>query len=96
MTQDGKFLYASNRGHDSLAIFAVNDDGSLTAKGHQPTEATPRFFDLDPTGTYILAVGQNSGRMATYRVNRDDGSLEPMATFRVGESPLWIQFVPKE
>ena len=96
MTQDGRFLYASNRGHDSLAIFEVGDDGTLTAIGHQPTEATPRYFDLDPTGTYILAVGQNSGRMATYRINHEDGSLDPMATFEVGDSPLWIQFVPKE
>ena len=96
MTQDGKYLYASNRGHDSLAIFAVNEDGSLDAIGHQPTEATPRYFDLDPTGTYILAVGQNSGRMATYRIDKGDGSLEPMASFEVGDSPLWIQFVLKE
>lgn len=96
MTQDGRFLYASNRGHDSLAIFSVGDDGRLTAIGHQSTEATPRYFDLDPTGTYILAVGQNSGRMATYRINHEDGSLDPMATFEVGDSPLWIQFVPKE
>ena len=95
-TRDGRFLYASNRGHDSLAIYAVSDDGSLTAIGHQPTEATPRFFDLDPTGTYILAVGQNSGRMATYRINHEDGSLDPLASFKVGDSPLWIQFVPKE
>ncbi|HAA77384.1 TPA: hypothetical protein DCE37_19910 [Candidatus Latescibacteria bacterium] len=96
MTQDGKYLYASNRGHDSLAIFAVGDDGRLTAKGHQPTEETPRYFDLDPTGTYILSLGQGSGRMATYRINHDDGSLVPMATYKVGESPLWIQFVAKE
>jgi 6-phosphogluconolactonase len=96
MTQDGRFLYASNRGHDSLAIFSVNEDGSLTAEGHQATEATPRYFDFDPTGTYLFAVGQTSGRMATYLVNREDGTLEPMATFEVGDSPLWIQFVPKE
>tara|TARA_A100001037_G_scaffold150810_1_gene136219 strand:- start:4212 stop:5222 length:1011 start_codon:yes stop_codon:yes gene_type:complete len=96
MTQDGKYLYASNRGHDSLAIFAVGDDGTLTAKGHQPTEETPRYFDLDPTGAYILSLGQGSGRMATYRINHDDGSLVPMATYEVGESPLWIQFVAKE
>jgi 6-phosphogluconolactonase len=96
MTEDGRFLYASNRGHDSLAIFSVNDDGRLEENGHQPTEATPRYFDLDPTGTYILAVGQNSGRMVAYRINRRNGSLEPMATFKVGDSPLWIQFVPKE
>jgi len=96
MTQDGRFLYASNRGHDSLAIFAVNEDGTLDAIGHQPTEATPRYFDFDPTGTYILAVGQTSGRMTMYRIDQGDGSLESMASYEVGESPLWIQFVEKE
>jgi 6-phosphogluconolactonase len=96
MTKDGRFLYASNRGHDSLAIFAVSDDGGLVESGHQPTEATPRYFDLDPTGTYIFAVGQNSGRMATYRIDQGNGSLEPLAIFEVGDSPLWIQFVPKD
>ena len=96
MTKNGKFLYASNRGHDSLAIFAVNDDGSLDAIGHQSTESTPRFFDLDPTGTYILSVGQDSGYLATYRIDLSTGALEPMMKFEVGESPLWIQFVPKE
>jgi 6-phosphogluconolactonase len=92
MTHDGRHLYASNRGHDSLAIFSVNVNGTLVAEGHQPTEATPRFFDLDPTGNFILAVGQGSGRLATYRIDHKSGHLEPIETHDVGESPLWIQF----
>ena len=95
MTQDGRFLYASNRGHDSLAIFSVNEDGTLVGHGHQPTEAVPRYFDLDPTGKFMLAVGQGSGRMTTYRIDQESGSLDAIASFDVGDSPLWIQFVPK-
>ena len=93
MTPDGKHLYASNRGHDSLALFDVGDDGTLTAKAHFDTETTPRFFDLDPTGHFLYALGQGSGRMASYQVDAASGVLQPMEVYDVGESPLWIQFV---
>lgn len=96
MTKDGRYLYASNRGHDSIAIFSVNDDGTLTAQGHQPTEAIPRFFEIDPTGNYILSVGQNSGHLSSYKINHNTGQLEEMERFKVGESPLWIQFVAQQ
>ncbi|MDA0711277.1 MAG: beta-propeller fold lactonase family protein [bacterium] len=96
MAPDGRCLYASNRGHDSIAIFSVNKDGSLTALGHQPTEATPRFFELDPTGNFLLSVGQKSGHLSSYRINHENGKLEQMERFEVGKSPLWIQFVEKQ
>jgi 6-phosphogluconolactonase len=93
ITSDGKYLYASNRGHDSLALFAVSDNGTLTAKGHFATEPTPRFFALDPTGRFLYALGQGSGRLASYRVDADSGALEPLKVYEVGGSPAWIQFV---
>lgn len=96
MTQDGKFLYASNRGHDSLAIFSVNEDGTLTAQGHQPTEAIPRFFEIDPTGNFILSVGQSSHHLSSYKINHETGQLEHLERFEVGQSPLWIQFVKQQ
>ena len=96
VTQDGKHLYASNRGHDSLALFDVADDGPLTAKGHFATEATPRFFALDPTGKFVYSAGQGSGRLASYRIDADSGALEPLKVYEVGKSPLWILFVEKE
>lgn len=94
ITRNGRFLYASNRGHESLAIFAVNADGSLDARGHQPTEAGPRFFDLDPTGKFLLCVGQRSGHLSLYRLLAD-GSMTRCSRHRVGESPLWIHFVKR-
>ena len=93
ITPDGQFLYGSNRGHDSLALFAIGDDGRLTAKGHYPTEATPRFFELDPSGRFVYSAGQGSGRLASYRIDAASGELTPLEQREVGNSPLWITFV---
>ena len=59
----GKFVYGSNRGHDSIAIFAVDTaTGTLTPKGHQATGGkTPRNFGIDPDGRFLLAANQDSG-----------------------------------
>ena len=58
----GRFVYGSNRGHDSIAIFTVDDEmGRLTSVGHQPTGGrTPRNFEIDPSGTFLVAENQNS------------------------------------
>jgi len=93
MSADGRYLYASNRGPESLAVFTVNDDGTLSPKGHFATEPTPRFFDLDPSGNFLYSAGQLSGRLASYRIDTASGSLEPLETHEVGDSPLWITFV---
>ncbi|MFH1569128.1 MAG: beta-propeller fold lactonase family protein, partial [Gemmatimonadota bacterium] len=93
VTRDGRHLYASNRGHESLARFEIEADGTLTARGHVPTEPTPRFFDLDPTGRFVYSAGQKSGKVAAYRIVPETGALEPMAVYEVGEGPLWITFV---
>jgi 6-phosphogluconolactonase len=93
MTPDGRSLFASNRGHDSLALFEVAEDGRLSANGHVSTEATPRFIAVDPTGQFVYSAGQKSGRMASYKIDAATSALEPLAIYDVGQSPLWIQFV---
>ena len=93
VTSDGRHLYASNRGHESLALFDINDDGSLSAKGHFPTEPTPRFFEIDPTERFIYSAGQNTGRLVSYRRDAASGTLETLGHHQVGETPLWIQFI---
>ena len=77
---DGKFVYGSNRGHDSIAIFAVDaTTGKLTAAGHQPTLGKkPRHFAIDPTGTYLLAANQESDNIAVFRIDRATGGLTPV------------------
>ncbi|MBC7235504.1 MAG: lactonase family protein [Chloroflexi bacterium] len=86
----GRFLYASNRGHDSIACFTLDEKtGALTSLGQQPTEKTPRVFGLDPEGRFLLAAGQGSGRMASYRI-REDGTLSPLEVYEVGNNPMWV------
>ena len=87
----GRFLYVSNRGHDSIACFAIDAvTGELTALGQQPTEETPRVFSLDPEGRFLLAGGQGSGRLATYAIDPDTGKLRPLEVYTVGERPMWV------
>lgn len=88
---DGRFLYVSNRGHHSIACFALAaDSGALSSLGQQPTEQTPRDFNLDPDGQYLYAAGQASGRLAAYRIDPHSGRLTPLETYEVGKSPTWV------
>jgi len=87
----GRFLYAPNRGHNSIACFSVDAyTGRLTPIGRVPTEAVPRAFSLDPEGDFLFAAGLESGRLASYRVNGDTGELEPLETYAVGKAPMWV------
>lgn len=93
MASSGKFLYATNRGHDSIAIFAVNDvTGMLTSLGQHPTLRTPRAFAIDPTGNFILVGGLDDGLLATYRVEQS-GHLSHLSTQPVGDQPMWVEVV---
>jgi len=88
LTPSGQFLYVANRGHNSIAGFAVDAaTGRLTAIGHEPTEAVPSAFGLDPAGHFVFAAGSASGRLASYRVNRETGALTPLTTYAVGRRP---------
>jgi 6-phosphogluconolactonase len=87
----GKFLYAPNRGHNSIAGFRVSDaDGRLTSLGPTPSETIPRAFSLDPEGKYLYAAGLESGRLAAYKVDQDTGKLEPREVYPVGKAPMWV------
>lgn len=81
VSPDGKFLYGSNRGHDSIAIFAIDAAGRLRLVGHQPTLGrTPRNFAIDPTGDYLLAANQTSDSVVVFRIDRATGRLTPVGT----------------
>jgi len=75
VSPDGRFAYGSNRGDDSLAVFAVDPStGRLTARGHAPVGGKyPRHFTIDPTGGFILAAHQNSGQVAVLRLDPASG-----------------------
>jgi 6-phosphogluconolactonase len=87
----GKFLYVPNRGHNSIAGFAVDaSTGRLTAVGHVATEAVPSAFSLDPEGHFVFAAGSASGRLAAYRINGETGALTPLETYAVGQRPMGV------
>ena len=91
LAASGQFLYVGNRGHNSLAGFAVDaTTGQLTALGHVATEAVPSAFGLDPTGQFVYAAGTASGRMASYRINDKTGTLTPLETYAVGQRPAAV------
>src|SRR5262249_52274089 len=86
----GKFVWVSNRGHDSLAGFAIDRTGKLTALGQTPTEKTPRSFEITPDGRWALGAGEGSGKLAVYRVDAETGKLTRAHTYPVGKSLTWV------
>jgi 6-phosphogluconolactonase len=91
----GKFLYGSNRGHDSLAIFSIDQNsGRLTTVGHQPTGGkTPRNFGIGPNGTFLLAANQSSNNVVVFRIDQQTGRLTPTGHSIDVDSPVCVKFV---
>ena len=86
----GNFLYASNRGHNSIACFRIDPElGTLSLLGQQPTESVPRAFNLDPDGNFLFAAGLETGRLASFRI-LTYGRLEQLRVTEVGQSPMWV------
>jgi 6-phosphogluconolactonase len=81
ITPDGRFVYGSNRGHDSIVAFAADQTtGALTLIEHEPCGgSTPRDFDLDPLGTFIVVANQNSSNLAAFRIE-SDGKLSALGS----------------
>jgi len=90
---NGKFVYGSNRGHDSIAIFAIDEaSGDLTAVGHESTRGrTPRNFAIDPTGQFLFAANQNTANVATFRIDPERGTLSFAAESSV-PTPVCLKF----
>ncbi|MBP7935855.1 MAG: lactonase family protein [Phycisphaerae bacterium] len=92
----GRSLYASNRGHDSIAVFAVDEKtGRLTVVGHESTQGkNPRNFGIDPFGAWLLAANQNSDSLVLFRVDPRTGRLEDRGIKAEVPSPVCVGFVP--
>jgi 6-phosphogluconolactonase len=92
----GQFLYASNRGNDSITVFSIDrNKGTLTKIQVVPTQGkTPRNFALDPTGQYLLAANQDSDTIVVFKVDTKSGRLTPTGQTVTVPSPVCIQFVP--
>ncbi|MFK7778747.1 MAG: lactonase family protein [Gimesia sp.] len=94
LSPSGKYLYASNRGHNSIACYEVDlKTGRLKSLGQEPTEETPRSFNIDPSGNYLYAAGQRNGKLAAYRISPKTGKLKRLATYEIGKSPSWVEII---
>ena len=92
VSPDGKFVYASNRGHNSIAMFRVEDDGSLKVLGHESTQGEwPRNFALSPDGQFLLVANQHTNNIVAFSRDEESGLLK-----HVGEidapTPVCILF----
>jgi len=95
ISPSGKYLYGSNRGHDSIAIFAINGNtGKLTCIGYEPTQGKyPRSFALDPTGEFLLVAHQNSDTIVTFRVDQQTGKLTPTGQVTNVSIPVCVRML---
>lgn len=94
VTPDGRFVYASNRGHDSVTIFAADaDSGLLSHAGWEPTQGPkPRFIGLDPSGRFLYAANEQGHSILAFRVDAAIGKLEPTGQVIQNASPVTIVF----
>ena len=101
LTPDEKFLYLSNRdnskrnsttGKDGIVGFKILKDGRLEKIGHTPCEHIPRAFDISHDGKTMLVAGQGDGHLGTYSI-QSDGALKKLSSMKVGDKPLWVEFV---
>jgi 6-phosphogluconolactonase len=92
----GGFLYGSNRGHDSIVIFSIDQStGKLTLVGHELTGGKwPRNFGIDPGGKFLLAANQNTDNVVTFRIDAKTGKLTPTGENTAIPSPVCLTFLP--
>ena len=94
VSDDGRFVYAGNRLHDSVGIFAVGDDGELTFVGEEWTRGNyPRSFSFDPTGQFFYCLNQRADNIAIFKVNRKTGELHFTGHYAAVGNPSHMVFL---
>jgi 6-phosphogluconolactonase len=95
VSPDGRFVYGSNRGHDSIAVFAIDpSNGHMTLVEHVSTQGkTPRNFAIDPTGRILLVANQNSDNIVTYHINQKTGRLSPTGNTATAPAPVCLKLL---
>jgi 6-phosphogluconolactonase len=93
----GKFLYGSNRGHDSISIHAIDaESGELASVGNEPARVkTPRNFVISPNGKWLLAAGQDSGNVTVFAIDQKTGALTFSGKEIKIDRPVCIRFLPR-
>ena len=93
LTPDGRFLYASNRGHDSIAAYKLDDEGLMTFIDWFKTEPVPREFAIDVKGQYLYSAGLRSHKLAAYAIDSNTGRLSRIGNYDTPEGPIWVEVV---
>jgi len=98
MHPSGKFLYGSNRGHDSITVFSIDPvKGTPTPVQYVSTEGkTPRGFGIDPTGSYLIAGNQDTNTLVVFRIDAKTGRLTPTGQKEDVQAPVCVVFEPAE
>ncbi|GAB4453084.1 MAG: 6-phosphogluconolactonase [Armatimonadaceae bacterium] len=93
----GKFLYGSNRGHNSIVIYSIHpESGKLTLVGHQSTEGkNPRNFGISPDGGFLLAANQDTNNVVVFRIDPATGKLTPTGEELTINKPVCVKFLPR-
>jgi 6-phosphogluconolactonase len=91
ISPSGRFLYAPNRGHNTIASFSIDSaTGKLTPIEWTATEAVPRALSLAPNGNFLYVAGLQSGKLASYRIDQKSGRLQPLKIYPLGKEPMWV------
>ncbi len=95
---NGKFLYGSNRGHDSIAMYRIDpENGTLALTGHMTVGIkTPRNFNIDPSGQFCLVANQGNNTVIVFRIDQETGSLEPTGSVVKISKPVCVRFLEKK
>ena len=95
VSPSGKFLYGSNRGHDSIAVFGIDEStGELSYVDREPTQGeTPRNFAIDPTGAFLLAANQDTDTIVTFRIDQQTGKLQSTGHVAEVPTPVCLKFL---
>jgi 6-phosphogluconolactonase len=90
----GKFLYGSNRGHNTIAVFSISPQGTVTLLDNVDTQGrTPRNFGIDPTGSFLLALNQSSNNVVVFRIDKKTGGLSPTGQTVEAPGPMCVRFL---
>ena len=94
LSKDGKFLYGSNRGHNSIVTYKVGKDGKISVAGYTLCGGEwPRNFTLDPTGKYLLVGNQNSGNISLFTIDKKTGlPIAPSKDYKI-KGPACLKFI---
>ena len=93
LSPSGKYLYGSNRGHDSIVIYAIDPmSGMLSSIGHKSTQGkTPRHFMIDPEGAFLLAANQDSDNLVAFKIDSISGELSQVGSELYVPTPVCVR-----